>query len=64
MLKLSGQIIIVWSLPFFSSPVLASGESAAVERQLEKPIAFGRHIICTYWVGILMVAFLGTIKPF
>ena len=51
-------------LQFFISPVLAGGENAAVERQLEKSIACGRHIICTYWVGILMVAFLGTIKPF
>ncbi|MBL8329742.1 MAG: hypothetical protein JNJ71_12890 [Rubrivivax sp.] len=40
------------------------GEQPAVERQLEKSIAFGRKLAYLYWIGILTVAFLGAVKPF
>ena len=40
------------------------GSPPAVERQLEKSIAFGRKIAYCYWVGILSVAFFAAVKPF
>lgn len=42
----------------------AEGSPPAVERQLEKSIAFGRKLAYLYWIGILTVAFFGAVKPF
>lgn len=51
-----------WTVLF--RQLATGGEQPAVERQLEKSIAFGRRLAYLYWVGILTVAFLGAVKPF
>lgn len=44
--------------------VLAQGENAEAETQLEKSINFGRTLAYFYWIGIATTAFFGAAKPF
>jgi hypothetical protein len=44
--------------------VLAQGRDAAVEAKLNSSIQLGRTFAYMYWIGIMLTAFFGAVKPF